>query len=81
MLSKEGLITMERVMHDGTRIKAHAGRDAFRKKEAILEHLARAEDHVKAMEEASEEEMAPRIKSARERGGPGAEGASLPCPR
>ena len=27
--SKEGLITMERVMHDGTRIKAHAGRDAF----------------------------------------------------
>jgi len=67
MLSKEGLITMERVMHDGTRIKAHAGRDTFRKKEAILEHLARAEDHVRAMEEASEEDMAPRIKSARER--------------
>ena len=44
MLSKEGLITTERVMHDG--------RDTFRKEEAIREHLARAEGQVKAMEEA-----------------------------
>ncbi len=67
MLSKAGLITMERVMHDGTRIRAHAGRDTFRKEEAIREHLARAEGQVKAMEEASEEETTPRIKKARER--------------
>ena len=37
MLTKEGLITMERAMHDGTRIKAHAGRDTFRKEGTIRE--------------------------------------------
>lgn len=67
MLTSEGLVTMERVMHDGTRIKASAGRDTFRKEETIREHLTRAQDQVKAMEEASEEEMTPRIKKARER--------------
>lgn len=67
MLTSVGLVTMERVMHDGTRIKASAGKDTFRKEEAICEHLARAEDQVKAMEEASEEEITSRMKKARER--------------
>ena len=58
---------MERVMHDGMRIKASAGRDAFRKEETIRKRLAEAEAQVKAMEEASEEETTPRIKKARER--------------
>jgi len=59
VLDSEGLITMERVMHDGTRIKASAGRDTFRGKESLHAHLAKAEDQVKAMEDASEEEIAP----------------------
>ena len=67
LLTNEGLVTMERVMHDGTRIRASAGRDTFRKEDAIRVHLARAEEQVKAMEATSEEEMAPRIKKARER--------------
>ncbi len=67
LLSKEGLITMERLMHDGTRIKASAGRDTFRKEATIRTYLAQAEAHVEAMEEAPEEETAPRIKKARER--------------
>jgi transposase len=67
LLTLEGLVTLERVMHDGTKIKASAGRDTFRREEALHEHLMRAEAQVKAMEEASEEEMAPRIKRARER--------------
>ena len=67
MLTKEGLVTMERVMHDGTKIKASAGRDTFRKEETIRRRLAEAEDQVHAMEEASEEEMAPRMRKARER--------------
>src|ERR1700690_1569485 len=55
MLSKEGLITMESLRHDGTRIKASAGRDTFRKEETIRTCLADAEAQVNAMEEASEE--------------------------
>jgi transposase len=66
-LTAEGLVTMERVMHDGTRIKACAGRDTFRKEETIRRRLAEAEEQVRAMEEAPEEEMAPRMKKARER--------------
>jgi len=66
LLTNEGLITMERVMHDGTRIKAHAGRDTFRSEEAIREHVKRAESQVKAME-ASDEEMTARMRKARER--------------
>jgi transposase len=67
LLTKEGLVTMERVMHDGTRIKAFAGRDTLRKEETIRTYLAAAEVQVKAMEEASKEEIAPRIRKAHER--------------
>lgn len=67
ILISEGLVTMERVMHDGTRIKASAGRDTFRGEKRLHKHIVQAEAQVKAMEEACEEEMAPRIKKARER--------------
>ncbi len=33
VLSGEGLVTLERVMHDGTKIKACAGADSFRREE------------------------------------------------
>lgn len=67
LLTSEGLVTLERVMHDGTKVKASAGRDTFKGEETLHKHLAQAEVQVKAMEEASEEEMAPRIKKAKER--------------
>jgi transposase len=39
VLSAEGLVSLERVMHDGTRIKACAGADSFRREERLKEHL------------------------------------------
>ena len=39
MLSAEGLITMERLTLDGTKIKANAGGNTFRRKEKIAAHL------------------------------------------
>jgi transposase len=41
MLSVEGLITLERVTLDGTKIKANAGGNTFRGREKITAHLAR----------------------------------------
>ncbi len=67
MLAAEGLVTMGRVMHDWTKIKASAGKDTFRGEACLSEHLIRAEAHVKALEEASEEEVTPRIQKAKER--------------
>ena len=57
MLSAEGLITMQRVTLDGTKIKANASGNTFRRKEKIEAHLALAREQVQKMnEQAAEEE-------------------------
>ena len=66
VLSSEGLVSLERVMHDGTRIKACAGSDSFRREERLKEHLAAARQQVEAMGDPREEEPA-RKGAARRR--------------
>ncbi len=66
LLSAEGLITLERVMHDGTKIKACAGADSFRREERIQQHLAAARAQVAAMADPRAEEPA-RQRAARQR--------------
>lgn len=69
MLSAEGLISMERVTLDGTKIKANAGGNTFRRKEKIAAHLQLAREQVLLMEEqsAQEEQVAKRQAAARRR--------------
>jgi len=69
MLSAEGLITMERVTLDGTKIKANAGGNTFRRQETMAAHLQLAREQVRLMEEqaAAEEQMAKRRVAARRR--------------
>ena len=69
MLSAEGLITMERVTLDGTKIKANASGNTLRRKEKIEAHLALAREQVKLMDAqaANEEKMAKRQAAARRR--------------
>lgn len=69
MLSAEGLVTLERVTLDGTKIKAHAGGNTFRRKEKLEAHLQLAREQVRLMEEqgAEEELMAKRQVGARRR--------------
>jgi transposase len=66
VLSGEGLVTLERVMHDGTKIKACAGSDSFRRQERIAAHLEAARQQVQALEQTGEEESA-RQAAARQR--------------
>jgi transposase len=70
MLSVEGLITMERVTLDGTKIKAQASGNTFRRKQKIEAHLALAREQVQLMntQAADEEKMAQRQGAARRRG-------------
>src|SRR5437868_9309373 len=49
VLSSEGLVSLERVMHDGTRIKANAGADSFRREERLKQHLEAARKQVEEM--------------------------------
>ncbi len=69
MLSAEGLITLERVTLDGTKIKANAGGNTFRRQETLEAHLQLAREQVRLMEEqaAEEEQMAKRQVAARRR--------------
>lgn len=69
MLSAEGLITLERVTLDGTKIKANAGGNTFRRKEKLEAHLQLAREQVRLMEEqsAQEEQMTKRQVAARRR--------------
>jgi transposase len=67
VLSSEGLVSLERVMHDGTRIKACAGADSFRREERLKEHLEAARKQVETMGDPREEQEPSRKREARER--------------
>ena len=66
-LSQEGLITLDQVMQDGTKIKAQASVRSYREEEAIREHLERARHRVAEMGDPQNDETNARTKQARER--------------
>jgi len=66
VLSAEGLVSLERVMHDGTRVRAHAGVDSFRREGTLQAHLKAAREQVEAMGDPQQDTTA-RQKAARER--------------
>ena len=51
VLSAEGLIRLERITHDGTRIRASASGNTFRTEKTLREHLEQARQQVQAMGE------------------------------
>jgi transposase len=67
LLSADGLITLERVMQDGTKIRAKAAQDSFRRKERVEQALKQAQEQVAAVQALSEEETSRRISRARSR--------------
>ena len=68
MLSAEGLITLERVTLDGTKIKANAGGNSFRRKEKLEAHLELAREQVRMLNaEGEEKETTARQAAARRR--------------
>jgi len=67
ILSSEGLITLERVMHDGTKVKACAGVDTFRGEQSLEAHLEMARKQVEEMGDPREENLSARVRRARQR--------------
>jgi len=65
-LDKEGLIRLERVMHDGTKVKAWASSDSFHREESLRAHLEAARERVRAMGD-PRQECCSRRAAARER--------------
>lgn len=72
VLSKEGLVKLELVAHDGTKIRAQAGADTFRREKTLEERTAQARQMIEALEQESGEEGEeskegkPRKKTRRE---------------
>lgn len=67
LLSADGLITLERVMQDGTKIRAKAASDSFRRKERVEQAIKQAQGQVEAVDEMTEEESSRRAAKARQR--------------
>ena len=67
VLSHEGLITLERVMHDGTKVKACASDKSFHRKATLQEHLRLAREQVEQMGDPGSEEVSERVAKARKR--------------
>src|SRR5580704_14044331 len=66
-LSQEGLITLEQVMQDGTKIKAQASTRSYLQEEAIREHVEKARRRVAEMGDPRNEESSPKAKQAQVR--------------
>ncbi len=66
-LSKEGLITLEQVMQDGTKIRALASSRSYQREGTIREHLVRARQRVAEMGDPRNEEASPKARQARAR--------------
>ena len=75
LLSQEGLVKLERVAHDGTKIRAQAGMDTFRRETTLQERIAEARQMVEELEKQEKKEAdggearreAARQRAAKER--------------
>ena len=67
LLSAEGLVTLERVMQDGTKIRASASADSFRSGSRIEEKLRIAREHVEVVAAEGEEEVSLQMVRAQQR--------------
>src|SRR5262249_20663536 len=62
-----GLISLQRVMQDGTKIRANAATDRFGRKERVGQALSQAREQVEVVGALSEEETSQRISKTRQR--------------
>jgi transposase len=69
ILSSEGLITLEKVVHDGTKVKAAASGNSFHREKTLRAHLQAAQERVRVMGDPREEAPDRRTRAARQRAG------------
>ena len=67
ILSSEGLITLEQVVHDGTKVKAAASGRSFHREKTLRAHLQAAQQRVQAMGDPRDEAAAGRSERAQQR--------------
>jgi len=68
LLAEEGLVDLEQVTQDGTKIRASAGADTFRREEKIRERMEQARRRLAELEGDDSEQISQRTLEARMRG-------------
>src|SRR5437773_9669633 len=66
-LSAEGLTDLKRVMQDGTKIRAQASGNSFRREDTLRGHLKLAQEQIEAMGSPDSEELSQRVIKAKQR--------------
>jgi len=66
-LAEEGLITLQRVAHDGTKVKASASGASFHREATLRAHREAAQERVRLLADPQQEEGSPRTVAARKR--------------
>jgi transposase len=67
VMSAEGLVELKQVMQDGTKVKANAGKDTFRREERLRQHLQLAEKQIQSMGDPRSDAISQRVAKAQER--------------
>jgi len=67
VLSQAGLVGLERVMHDGMKIKANAADNSFRREPTLRQHLEAAQQQVQRLEQQAEQDPEGQARSRRQR--------------
>ncbi len=72
LLAEEGLVRLELVAHDGTKVAAQAGADSFRREPTVRERLEQARQWVERLAQGETQDANPRrqaaqLRAARER--------------
>lgn len=72
LLAEEGMVDLQQVTLDGTKVRASAGADTFRREKTLERHLAEARQRIEALaggdeEEISRQSLMSRQRAARER--------------
>lgn len=65
-MGSEGLLTVKRVMQDGTKIEADASSNSFRREGTLSKHLEIAREAVRRLEETTDEQVGKKSKKRRE---------------
>ena len=67
MLTLKGLLTLERVAIDGTKIRANVGKKSFTKRDKIADHLKLAREHLDELERQEQDEHTTQRQKAAQR--------------
>ena len=67
LLSAEGLVQLEQVMQDGTKIRALASGKSFRRERELQRHLEKIRGYGREIESAAAEGESARTRAARQR--------------